>query len=144
MNLSPEQQLAADELLKFRKPEQTLGGFAGTGKSTLVKYLTDRLDFKVCTPTGKAASVLKSKNVEANTIHSTIYFPVVDSIGKLVQYSFGNAQWKLKDDLNVKGFIVDEASMVSRSITCQLFSLVIMHSCPRSKRRVHTNHLHCI
>src|ERR1700727_2887551 len=68
----------------------TLGGFAGTGKSTLVSLLASRYDdhaIGFSAFTGKAASVLRRKlqetgaNREQNeisTLHRLLYIPVID------------------------------------------------------------------
>jgi exodeoxyribonuclease-5 len=52
-----------------------LFGYAGTGKTTLAKYIAEALDTSVlfATFTGKAASVLEKKGNSASTIHSLIY-----------------------------------------------------------------------
>ena len=74
--LSAEQQEAVEQLLSFPNTIQTLGGYAGTGKSTVVKQLKQQLpNFAVCAFTGKAAHVLRRKGVAAKTIHSLIYTP---------------------------------------------------------------------
>lgn len=65
-----------------------LGGYAGTGKTSIIPALIDRcnLSFKdvaFCAPTGKAAKVITgklrgmydTKDITAKTIHSTIYIP---------------------------------------------------------------------
>src|SRR5438094_3851163 len=58
-------------------PEFRLGGYAGTGKTTVLKEL--RKDIKdhhhsvVCAFTGKAVHVLQRKGILASTIHSLIY-----------------------------------------------------------------------
>jgi exodeoxyribonuclease-5 len=58
---------------------QTVGGYAGTGKSVLLVALYHLLTeegfhVQVCAPTGKAADVLKRKGVaNAATIHSALY-----------------------------------------------------------------------
>lgn len=63
-----------------------LGGYAGTGKSTLLPVLIDALgvypsDIAFMAPTGKAARVMRQKLREAEiyaeckTIHSSIYMP---------------------------------------------------------------------
>jgi exodeoxyribonuclease-5 len=98
----------------------TLGGYAGTGKTTLIKYLVSVLDgWDVAAFTGKAVSVLKKKGVQANTIHQTIYKPVGEAprphevdlskpdnedVGFAYNPSFGS------------GFIIDESSMVTQQI----------------------------
>lgn len=58
----------------------SLGGYAGTGKTTVIKEVVRiarrsiRGNVGVCAPTGKAAHVLRSKGVDfAATVHSTIY-----------------------------------------------------------------------
>jgi exodeoxyribonuclease-5 len=99
---------------------QSLGGYAGTGKTTVVRELSERLpDFAVCAFTGKAASVLRRKGVAASTIHSLIFRPVDESWW---QDDKGRWQYRLvfeqKDPCEVEcpGFLVDEASMVGASL----------------------------
>jgi exodeoxyribonuclease-5 len=88
--------------------EQTLGGYAGTGKTTIIKYLAKMLpEFGVSAYTGKAANVLRKKGVEATTIHSRIYKPVFEK---------GEVEFDLVPSLDVNGLIIDEASMVPRDI----------------------------
>ena len=88
--------------------EQTLGGFAGTGKTTLIKYLTQFYpSFGVCAYTGKAANVLRKKGMSASTIHSRIYEP---------KFYNGQIHFELTMTPGCDGFIVDEASMVSQEI----------------------------
>lgn len=103
----------------------TLGGFAGTGKSTLVsifrKDLNDKypkLKVVFCSYTGKATRVLKTKLVESQaiysqdtvgTIHSVIYSPEINDKKEIVG-------WKKKDSVDADLIIVDEASMVDRDI----------------------------
>jgi hypothetical protein len=75
--LTDEQEHAIDRLLDFSKGVQTLGGYAGTGKTTVIRTLKTYLpEFAVCAYTGKAANVLRMKGVSASTIHSLIYHPV--------------------------------------------------------------------
>lgn len=96
---------------------QTLGGFAGCGKTVCVTRLTDFLPrFAVCAYTGKAADVLRRKGVKAATIHSTIYRPEEDRRGKMVFHL------KSQAELGYNGFLIDEASMVSNSILDDLKS----------------------
>lgn len=106
MKLSPEQRNILREVIKFKKPVQTIGGLAGTGKSTLVSHLIKILpDFAVCSFTGKAASILRRKGVSASTIHSLIYRTFEDEEG--------HSHFQLLDKLPCKGLIVDEASMIN-------------------------------
>jgi exodeoxyribonuclease-5 len=59
----------------------TLGGYAGTGKTTLLGQMRKRLPAKrivFCSYTGKAVSVLRSKlppNTECSTLHRLLYTP---------------------------------------------------------------------
>ena len=117
IELSDEQMAAADQLLRFDKRVQTLGGYAGTGKTTLIRYLQQETRrFAVCAYTGKAADVLRQKDVPASTIHSLIYSPYQDT--------HGNVQFRLNENaaVGLDGFIVDEASMVDRRIHDDLLS----------------------
>jgi exodeoxyribonuclease V len=66
----------------------TMGGYAGTGKTTLLGYLPELLPetrIIYATPTGKALSVLKGKlpeNADIRTLHSLLYHPVIYSVCK--------------------------------------------------------------
>ena len=88
-------------------------GSAGTGKSTIMKLIIDRLfsreiTFHLSAPTGKAAKVIQSKTGRlAKTIHSMIYKPEKSKNGlgiKLVR----------KENLfrEQSIYIIDEASMI--------------------------------
>lgn len=89
-------------------------GSAGTGKSTLVKAITDYLTskeqkFVLAAPTGKAAKVIQKKTgFAARTIHSLIYTPEPLKHGCGVKMVRKPNQSKDKTI-----FIVDEASMIS-------------------------------
>lgn len=95
--------------IKEGKTQITLGGYAGTGKTTLIKYLTKFYpEYAVCAYTGKAGNVLRKKGIHgATTIHSRIYKPFFEN---------GVVYFDLNPDPGCKGFIVDEASMVSDEI----------------------------
>src|SRR5262245_45897619 len=116
-DLTDEQASALSRLLEFSNQVQTLGGYAGTGKTMLIKHLVRELPrFAVCAFTGKAANVLRRKGVPASTIHSLIYQPVevtrFDKSGKIVKV----VEFVRREQLPCSGVIVDEASMVSREI----------------------------
>lgn len=103
---------------------QTLGGYAGTGKSTVIRVLLQAMEqksysFCACAYTGKATNVLRKKGMHANTIHSTIYEPYKDENGETI-WSVAPTS-KIVDD-GIDGFIVDEASMVSKEIHQDLVS----------------------
>ncbi len=125
---SPEQREAISRLLSFAKTEQTLGGFAGTGKTTVLKTLSRSPlleNFAYCAYTGKAADVMARKGIpRTSTIHSRIYKPVkverLNSNGKIhhdIEF-VRRETWELECD----GFVVDEASMVGPEIYKDLTS----------------------
>jgi len=105
----------------------TLGGYAGTGKTTLIALLRTqlhKLDPKLrvafCSFTGKATRVLKNNLIEnkalypqdsVSTIHSLLYSPIMND-------SFQIIGWKRKEQEKVEAdvIIVDEASMVDEFI----------------------------
>src|SRR5262249_23627577 len=105
---------------------QTLGGFAGTGKTTLIRTLSKARPMFACAAyTGKAANVMKKKGLlGASTIHSLIYRPWKDEEGNTV-WSLGG-KYELE---GCEGFIIDEASMVSSEIDNDLrsFGLPIIY-----------------
>lgn len=121
VGLTDEQHLAIEFIQKnlFHKDYVTLGGYAGTGKSTCLTFLTQQFpNFLICAYTGKAANVLRKKGILANTIHSTIYNVDLDADG--------NPRFKLKRQgqlgPNVQGFFVDEASMITKDLMQDLLS----------------------
>ena len=102
----------------FHEQVITIGGYAGSGKLTILSYLTEHFpDFAVCCYTGKAANVLRRKGVtDANTIHSTIYHCDEDYKGR------PRFRLKPRNKLGYNGFFIDEASMVSEEIFKDLLS----------------------
>lgn len=103
-----------------RKKYAVISGFAGTGKSTLVRFIIEALDIDesrvaYATFTGKAAEVLKSKgNKNAMTLHKLLYdsFPRKD----------GGFIRKPKEYLEYQIVVVDEISMAPKSMLELLFS----------------------
>lgn len=118
--LTEEQQQALDEISKNikLKPFQSLGGYAGTGKSTCLSHLSNKYpNFKVCAFTGKAANVLRRKGIyDAATIHSTIYHFEENYNGDLV------FRIKNRNQIDFDGLFVDEASMINEEIFDDLLS----------------------
>jgi len=107
----------------------TVGGYAGTGKTTLICELRKQLpkshSVAFLTFTGKASSVLKKKLENNNallksdyvgTIHSFIYKPITKWDRQLK--AFVIIGWELKDRYEIFAdlIIIDEASMVSESV----------------------------
>lgn len=116
--LTDEQKNAVDYLLGFKSQVQTMGGYAGTGKTVVVSHLYKTLqDWEVCAFTGKAANILRKRGIKtASTIHSLIYEAEKEPDGSLSLDSYGNPIFVLKSDVDCAGFIVDEASMVSEDL----------------------------
>lgn len=114
MKLSEEQKNIIKKIIKFEKSVQLLGGFAGSGKSTVIRNLIEILpNFAVCAYTGKAANVLRIKGIHATTIHSLIYNA----------YRHENkVYFRLANSIPYEGIIVDEASMVSEDIYKDMLS----------------------
>jgi exodeoxyribonuclease-5 len=118
---SPDQQAVVDAIVEWRdawpaaNQTFTLGGLAGTGKSTIVSYLAGCLPGAVVAcPTGKAAHVLRRKGVDAGTIHALIYHPFGNSKGQ--------PTYRLKRLLDAETIIIDEASMVDSKMYGDLCS----------------------
>lgn len=80
MQWSPDQDRALREIDAWLKrgdaPRFSLGGYAGTGKTTLAKHIAANHggEVRFAAFTGKAASVLRAKGCAgATTIHKLIY-----------------------------------------------------------------------
>lgn len=117
MELTIKQELGLKEILTRHKNGEkytTIAGFAGTGKSTLVKFAIAALgveDKKVAyaTYTGKAAEVLRKKgNTGACTLHRLLYDHIPMPGGGFLR--------KPKGELDVTIVVVDEVSMVPKSM----------------------------
>lgn len=119
-----------------------LGGYAGTGKTTLIRYVMNQSRGRligVCAFTGKAAYVLRSKGIEATTMHRMIYSPTVrcQSCGAIrTQFIAATARtgcehrkvdkdWIRHPSLPYDLIIVDEASMVNKRLMQDLESFEI-------------------
>lgn len=94
--------------------EFKLGGYAGTGKTTIIKVILKELkelevDSAVMAFTGKACSVLVRKGVPASTIHSNCYDCCIEN----GVYIFTRRSRILG---NPDLVIVDEASMISTTL----------------------------
>ena len=135
MTLTSEQQSALTALIDFIASEANvfiLRGYAGTGKTTLLKSLLEHLrnsherrPFMLLAPTGRAAKVLQDKTGMGATIHKGIYAKATEQINYAEDENFDlsvdteNQDAKLIFRLvtrlrNSKPIvIVDEASMIS-------------------------------
>jgi exodeoxyribonuclease-5 len=121
VSLSDEQSKILDQLLDGRRQHrvQTLGGLAGTGKTTLLATLAHELPgWQPCAFTGRAAHVMRTKGIDdARTIHSVIYTPEEQEDGT-VTFRL-RPRYELAD---IDGFLVDEASMVSKQLHRDMLS----------------------
>ena len=140
IKLTTSQENVLNQILQFvESPTDRvfiLKGYAGTGKTTLMRYLIQKLeninkDYRLLASTGRAAKVLanlSNRNGSASTIHSMVYSfnglskeydekekPVVDKDGQL----FLVFEPSKLDESEVPEtiYIIDEASMVSDVIT---------------------------
>ena len=89
-----------------------ISGYAGTGKSTLVKFIVEALQVapdRVCyaTFTGKAAEVLRKKgNKNACTLHKLLYEHIPLPAGGFLR--------KPKETIPYDIIVIDEISMVPK------------------------------
>lgn len=127
-DLTDEQQQLVKTLKFFLEDSSSnlflLKGYAGTGKTFIIKGLADYLyrigrTFNLSAPTGKAARVISSKTKrEASTIHKAIYSNKdikefkVDNTSGTETYKF-YYEIKVNEDPDDTVYIVDEASMIS-------------------------------
>lgn len=119
-----------DWLRGGKKQFLTVGGFAGTGKTTLTAQFRSVLhkllpstQVAFCAYTGKASRVLQNalqqsgavfEGDSVSTIHSLIYAPITSGISV--------TGWRLKEAVYTDVIVVDEASMVDKKIWTDLLS----------------------
>lgn len=122
LNLSQSQETALKKLEAFLDGQDQvfmLKGYAGSGKTTILKGLVEYLisiekNFSLMAPTGRAAKVIREKTGhDAYTIHKSIY-----SYEDMVEIEEGDSfyyYYKIRNNIDVFGkiFIVDEASLLS-------------------------------
>ncbi len=110
-----------------------LSGYAGTGKTFLLKRVVEGLGLEAgrqavfVAPTGKAASVLVKNGTPASTIHSLIYVRDdedfdVNEDGEVVHKSRLSFIKKEKIGENIRLIVVDESSMVDNLVLRDLLS----------------------
>ena len=100
-----------------------ISGYAGSGKSTLVRFIISALelgnaieeqDVCYCAFTGKAAEVLRKKgNKNVCTLHKLLYEHIPKPDGTFFR--------RPKDNLDYRVIVVDEVSMAPKSLMEQLF-----------------------
>lgn len=109
---------------KDREPYTVISGYAGSGKSTLIKFIISALNLEdeevaYVAYTGKAAQVLKQKGCpNAETAHKLLY--------KAVRLPSGNFNFTAKltlDNHKLKIIVVDEVSMLPKT----MWDLLLRH-----------------
>lgn len=104
----------------------TLGGFAGTGKSTLLALVAHtqtahRIAF--CAFTGKASNVLRKKLLAAGvdltvnycgTVHRLMYKPIIEKETQRIK------GWKKAPEIPYSLIVIDEASMIDQRMYTDL------------------------
>lgn len=130
-------QTAAEKLIenwffKETNPFFVLTGYAGTGKTTLLKHcvtevlgLVPEISAAFVTPTGKAATVLIRSGIPATTLHRLIYQSIaeeeeIELNGKKITIEKLNFKRRESIDKSIKLIVLDEASMVSDQIIYDL------------------------
>lgn len=122
ITLSSDQEAALTNLESFIGGEADvflLKGYAGSGKTTIIKGLIGHLQSlgkqtMLMAPTGRAAKVIRDKTgAEAFTIHKSIYS--YEDTEDLEEGDSFRIRYMLRNNLDIVNtiFIVDEASMVS-------------------------------
>lgn len=111
-------KIAVDRYLADEK-FTTISGFAGSGKTTLVRFIIEALDIDenevcYCAFTGKATEVLRKKgNKNTCTLHKLLY----ESIPK----PDGTFYRKPKAEIDYSVIVVDEISMAPKTLIDLLF-----------------------
>lgn len=96
-----------------------LAGYAGTGKTSMLSIAIVEAGYEMhevlfMAPTGKASYVMRSKGMQANTIHSSIYdYTVDEATGETTQDLKPMDEFKV---FGIKLFVVDEAGMTDWEI----------------------------
>lgn len=135
IELTTQQNKVLEKIKAFMKSDASvfiLRGYAGTGKTTMVKVIADYIvqscHVALMAPTGRAARVLSDKTgYEAVTIHKAIYEKAC-IVSKKVK-DIANSEFKFVFPIHASDkegnvvAIVDESSMVcSRKIEHELFA----------------------
>jgi len=131
LTLTSDQLIALENISNFLQSNEhvfILKGYAGTGKTTLIKGITSYLkeqkkSFQVMAPTGRAAKILRDKVDLGSTIHKGIY-----SFDNLIIKKSNNQEdendvsfqyiFPVQKTLTLPSVcIIDEASMISDNET---------------------------
>ena len=139
IKLGVEQEEGLRLILEFIKSKDivfTLSGFAGTGKSFMIKMLIEELDklnkeYILCAPTHKAKTVLERfTEKEGITVHKLLSLsPNVN----ILNLDYRNLQFNSSKNKSFFPFnsiiICDEASMINDSLYLLLVKQCITNSC---------------
>ena len=150
IELTEGQKHCFNETIKWFKDVESkqiweIAGYAGTGKSTIVRYIIDELGLRddevaYATYTGKASLVLTLKGCTATTIHKLIYDPITDEVPVLSEEKdqlyddegdecyTSKLGFKKKENLdnpNLKLIVLDECSMINDKMLDDIKSLNI-------------------
>lgn len=132
-DFTPDQAEAVSRIrhwfLSGRSPTYTVGGYAGTGKTTILGQLSGEIGVQIdaIAPTGKAAQRLTQKGIPTETIHSYIYN--FEGKSRFEDDRTGDVRQVLhfgkKDGRQGQADLVvcDEASMVSQDLYDDLMAL---------------------
>lgn len=135
ISLSVDQAKALEELREWIRSKQSqsvrVGGYAGTGKTTLIGHIrrlihdkNPKTNVAFACPTGMASQNLEGyltahdarfEKDYVGTIHRLIYTPLVDGKGGIIG-------WDKNDEIKADLLIVDEGSMVTREVWQDLLS----------------------
>jgi len=129
MNLTKMQRTAIEKAIEwyytesYKKQLFVIGGYAGTGKTFIVKLLIEILGLATynvlfCAYTGKAVNVLRMRGNIAQTIHKSFY---------QIYNNNSILRFKLKKELPsiVKLIVIDEGSMINNKIVDDILSFKI-------------------
>ncbi len=136
MKVSADKTEILEKLIQWYKDSQkrqyiTLGGYAGTGKTTLISIFRSAIEninpgarVGFISYTGKATRVLQNKLCNSkvissgdsiSTIHSLIYSPIINNKKEIVG-------WERKEKIDRDLLIIDESSMINKEIWKDLIS----------------------
>lgn len=120
--LTTEQQAVLEQMIAFARDPHKLTfcihGLAGTGKTTVLAAFARTQPFAaLCTPTGKAASILRRKTgLPAQTIHSCFYHLLAIEKGKDGKRELVFGPSREQDSLANRVVLLDECGMVGAGI----------------------------
>lgn len=141
-DLNDQQKDAVDKAMNWyfirssQKNSFVLSGYAGTGKSSALRFVIESLGLDsenvlFAALTGKAASVLRIKGHQANTIHRAFYQPIPSARG--------GCFFRLKKTIpsHIGLIVIDEAAMVEQNMLLDILSygipVLMMGDCGQLK-----------